>query len=829
MPGGAAARRPAPGRPVPTATYRLQVQPAFTFAEAADQADYLATLGVSHAYLAPVLEAAPGSTHGYDVVDHSRLSDQLGGAAAFAALVDRLGAHGLGAVADVVPNHMAVPAPAHLNRQWWSVLREGPSSANASWFDIDWQAGDGQVLMPVLGTGLEEALAAGELAVDGHGGSAGDETVIRYHDHEFPVRAGTESLPLAALVRAQFYRLAHWREGGDRLNYRRFFDVTSLAAVRVEDPAVFDATHELLVDLVRRGDLDGLRIDHPDGLHDPRGYLERLGDVTGGVWVVVEKILEGEEQLPSDWRCAGTTGYDALMRVGGLFVDPAGAEPLSALLAEVTGEEQDLAVMVEAAKRQVVEGVQAAEVHRLLGLVSRLAPGEDTARVRRSLVALLVSMDCYRAYVVPGEPPPAESVRTIDGACERARQRLPDADHAVLALLRDLVLGVGAGAQARQADAAAADEFCVRFQQTCGPVMAKAVEDTAFYRYARLAALNEVGGDPAHLGVFPQEFHAFADRLLAHLPTTMTTLSTHDTKRSEDVRARLAVISERPGPWRTWLTEARRVAAAHRGTELDPATEYLLWQSAVGAWPIDSRRLGDYATKAVREAKQHTSWTEPDEAYDAAVQGFVAGIVDDPAVTAHIERWVEQTREATRAAVLGQKLLQLTMPGVPDVYQGTELVDLSLVDPDNRRPIDYDSRRRRLARLDRGKAPQDLDDEKLLVTSRALRLRRDRPQWFTGEEACYVPLEVSSPHAVGFGRGDRSGVQVVALATRLAARLEESGGWGGETVALPAGRWADLLTGRPVQAAGATAGGGVRLAELLGRLPVALLVRHDPR
>jgi (1->4)-alpha-D-glucan 1-alpha-D-glucosylmutase len=820
MPRGPVPHRPAPGRPVPSATYRLQIQPAFTFDDAADQADYVAALGVSHAYLSPLLQPAPGSTHGYDVVDHGRLNEEAGGRAAYDRMLARLREHGVRAVADVVPNHMTVPSPAYLNRQWWSLLREGRSSEFAHWFDVDWEAGDGRVLMPVLGSSLEEVLAAGELSVDGGGGENGDEWVVRYYDHQFPLRAGTERLELPDCLAAQAYRLAHWREGGDELNYRRFFDVTTLAAVRVEDPEVFDATHALLLELVGEGELDGLRIDHPDGLADPRGYLERLAEATGDSWVVAEKILEGHEELPHDWRCAGTTGYDTLLRVGGVFVDPSSEGDLTALAHEVTGDERELDEIVDESKRLVVQQIQAAEVNRLLRLVRRVAPDLDPGAARRALEALLVAMDRYRAYIVPGEGVAPEQAAVVDDACTRAQGFLADADHPALARVRELVLGTGA----EPVDAAAAAELVVRFQQTCGPVMAKAVEDTAFYRYARLVSLNEVGGHPAEFGTGIGVLHDFAERQLASWPTAMTTLSTHDTKRSEDVRARIGVISERPHEWGQWLDEARRLAKPHRLDRLDATTEYLLWQTTVGAWPIDGERLQGYATKAIREAKVHTTWTDPDEGYEEAVARFVDGVVTDPAVARHIETWHEQTFEYARAAILGQKLLQLVIPGVPDVYQGTEMVDLSLVDPDNRRPVDFAERRRRLEALDGGAEPGDLDDEKLLVTSRALRLRRRHPEWFTGEAATYEPLAATTPHALGIGRGDASGVQAVAVVTRLAAGLEAAGGWGAHRVSLPPGTWRDLFTGRTTSTHDSE---GIPVADLLAALPVALLVRDE--
>lgn len=817
-------RRPGTGRPVPTSTYRLQIRAEFGFGDAADIVDYLASLGVGHAYLSPVLQPAPGSPHGYDVVDHSRLSTDAGGEPAFRALVERLHAAGLGAVADVVPNHMAVPTPARLNSQLWSVLRDGPQSPYAPWFDVDWSVADRAILMPVLGLRIGQVLVASQLTLDPVGGPGGDELVLRYYDHEFPVRPGTESLPMAELVDRQWYRLAHWRVADEELNYRRFFDVDTLAAVRVEDPAVFEATHRLLLDLVADGSLGGLRIDHPDGLADPRGYLAQLAEATGDSWVVVEKILEGAETLADDWRCAGTTGYDTLLRVGGLFIDPAGSSPLSGLLNELTGDSTDIESVIDEAKREVVEHGQYAEVHRLVDLLAGICHDDVRLRdhTRRALndavTELLVAMDRYRAYVVPGEPAPPPSQRVVETAFERARANLPDHQLDTLELVRDMVLGREVGTAGLAGEARRA-ELIVRFQQTCGPVMAKGVEDTAFYRWFRLSSLNEVGGDPARFGIASEELHDFAGRLHHDWPTSMTTLTTHDTKRSEDVRARLAVLSEVPSEWATAVQAWRELAGPHRDALLDARTEYLIWQTLVGTWPITADRLKTYADKAIREAKTHTTWTAPDEQYEAAVHRFVDGVLADDEIAAGLDRWTADNELAVRVGVLGQKLLQLMLPGVPDVYQGTELVDLSLVDPDNRRAVDYPRRRQRLARLDTGERPRDLDDEKLLVVSRALRLRHAHPDWFVGADCTYVPVATTTGNAVAVGRGDDSGVQVVAVITRLSVSLQRYGGWRDHTASLPDGRWRDLLTGREVD------GGAVGLATLLSDLPVALLVR----
>ncbi|HEX6920855.1 MAG TPA: malto-oligosyltrehalose synthase [Actinomycetes bacterium] len=795
--------RPSP----PTATYRLQLRREFGFADATAVLDYLDALGVSHVYLSPVLQAAPGSTHGYDVVDHSRLSVELGGADAFRRLSDTAAGQRMGVVVDVVPNHMAVPTPASLNAALWSVLRDGPASPYAHWFDVDWAAQERALLMPVLGRRVGDCVRDGEITLD----TSETEPVVRYYDHAFPVRRGTEDLPLPELLDRQFYRLAHWRVGDEELNYRRFFDIDTLAGLRVEDGRVFAETHAVLLALVAEGRVHGLRIDHPDGLADPRGYLRRLADATHGAWVVVEKILEGDETLPLDWPCAGTTGYDALLRAGGVFADPAGAPALTSLYAGITGEPTEFTGVVEEAKRWVVEHGLAAEVHRLVEVAAtvcqeHLELRDHTRRgLREALVELLVAFPVYRAYVVPGESAPAEARAVLATAAKTARDRLPEDRHDTLDLVVRLALGeVGRGHHR--------DEFVVRFQQTCGPVMAKGVEDTAFYRWLRLTALNEVGGDPTHLGVAPGELHDWAARQQHDWPLAMTTLSTHDTKRSEDVRARLLALTEVAGEWGALLADLRARTAELRPDELDPNTEYLVWQTLLGVWPLDAARLTGYLEKATREAKRHTTWTDPNPAYDAAVRRFAESLLADEGAMGDVAAFVDRLAPAFRVNVLGQKLVQLTLPGVPDVYQGCDLVDLSLVDPDNRRRVDYAVRRDRLARLDDGRAPADLDDEKLLVVSRVLRLRRERPEWF-GAAATYEPVTASSPHALAFARSGH----VVTVATRLPIGLERSGGWGDATVTLPAGHWTDRLTGREHH------GGELRLAELLDVLPVALL------
>jgi (1->4)-alpha-D-glucan 1-alpha-D-glucosylmutase len=814
---------------VPQSTYRLQLRAGFGFAEAADLADYLADLGVSHVYLSPILQANPGSPHGYDVVDHSRVSADLGGEDAFRAMAERFHRYHLGIVVDIVPNHMARPTPETLNKQLWSVLFEGRASRYAHWFDIDWDAQDGKLLMPILAGPLEKCLD--DLIIDTAPKNPGQAEhrgpVLRYFDHMLPLRDGVADLPLGMLLAQQHYRLADWHEAATHLNWRRFFDIDTLIAVRVEDPDVFEATHQVPLRLAREGLIDGLRVDHPDGLADPGGYLRQLAAATGGAWVVIEKILARGEELPA-WDCAGTTGYDTLSLVDGLFLDPSGEQPLTGAYVRFTGGKPDFAEVARDAKRGIADATFTAELSRLTRLFARAdfpaLAGIGEADLHDVLVELLAGFGVYRAYVTPGEPPPEIASAVIAAASASARDELEPRLHAALDAVCAAVLGLGG--QAGDAEQQAArDELVVRFGQTTGPVLAKGVEDTAFYRWPRLSGLNEVGADPDLFGVSPAEFHAAAGRLATRWPATMTTLSTHDTKRQEDVRARLAVLAEWPEDWAhkvaewhglaVWLTDGAAAQATERAPE--PDLEYLMWQTLVGAWLLGDDRLRSYLGKAMHEAKTRTSWTVRDPGYEEAVLGLADAILADPERVAGIAEFVARISPDARVNSLGAKLVQLTMPGVPDVYQGCELTALSLVDPDNRRPVDYQRRRRLLAAVRSGQEVVGLDAEKLLVTSRALHLRRDHPDWFEGS---YTPLACEGPaaeHAVAFLRGD----QAVTVVTRLPAALRRRGGWADTALPLPQLHWRDVLTGAR------HAGLRPLLSEVTRWLPVALLIPEE--
>ncbi|MER8182462.1 malto-oligosyltrehalose synthase [Kitasatospora sp. NPDC094015] len=783
----------------PTASYRLQLQPGFTLHDAARAVPYLAALGVSHLHLSPLLEAVPGSTHGYDTVDHGRISEQLGGERALRALAAEARRHGLGLIADVVPNHMALPVPEQLNQPLWQVLRDGPDSPYAPWFDIDWAAqpgpadapGRGRLLLPLLGDRLGAVLD--QLTVDGD--------VLRYHDHAFPLRPGTGHLPLPELLARQWYRLAWWQLASEELNYRRFFTVNELIAVRMEVPEVFEATHRTLLRLHAEGVLDGFRIDHPDGLADPRGYLRQLAAATGGAYTVVEKILTGEERLPADWPCAGTTGYDALRRIDGVLIDHAGAERLTTSYQRDVADPSGAAEAGRLARAELTapDGELAAEVERLVRLAGRICAAEPAladhgpGALRRALGAVLAAYPVYRPYVVPGEPAPAAAVAEFEAVREAGALAGPTAD-----LVRDLTLG-------RLGRSPEKDEFCARFAQTASAVAAKGVEDTAFYRWTALLGLNEVGGDPGRPGVRPDAFHRWCAELDRAWPGTMTALSTHDTKRSADARARLAVLTELPEMWAAecaaWTTAS--------GACPDRPSAWLLWQTLVAAWPISPERLAGVVLKSAREAKLHTSWTAPDEQFERRLDRYARDVLTNVGLAPRIEGLIALLAPFARSNSLSAALLHLTVPGVPDLYQGSEEPLYTLVDPDNRAPVDLGALAVRLTDSPADRSG-DLAREKLHLTTTALHLRRTHPF------GSYRPIAASGPaaeHLLAFGRGE----SVVPVATRLPYGLRRRGGWGGTVLELPPGRWTDELTGRHFT------GGETSVADLLEHLPVALL------
>jgi (1->4)-alpha-D-glucan 1-alpha-D-glucosylmutase len=873
----------------PRATYRLQLHQDFPFAAAAALAPYLEALGVSHVYCSPYLQAAPGSRHGYDVVDHAQVNEELGGPAAHEAFCMALGRHHLGQLLDIVPNHMAIGTPR--NRWWWDVLENGPASRYASYFDVEWSPPEAKLrnttLLPMLGDHFGRVLERREIKVERRGGSF----VVRYYDHEWPVaprsmsgllaeaaeacrsdelafvadalaaldfaagdelatvrrrhrhkevlrgllqrlcadapdvaravddvvaRVNDDPAALGALLDEQNYRVAFWKTASRELGYRRFFDVNTLAGLRIELDRVFLDTHDLVLRWLDGGVIDGLRIDHPDGLREPEAYFRRLQAARPRSWVVVEKILIPGERLPESWPVSGTTGYDFLNRVGGLFVDPEGEAPLTALYAELTGEARPFEEVLLEGKRTALRESLGSDLNRLTALLvdvgERHPRHRDYTRhdLHEALADLVAVFPVYRTYVsaATGELH-QQDVATVERAVRAAMARWPRVDPQLFEFVRDLLLLRHRGP--------AEDEFVMRFQQLTGPAMAKGAEDTAFYRYHRLAALNEVGGEPSRFGTSLAEFHAACAEAQRRWPRALLATSTHDTKRSEDVRLRIAALSEVPEDWgravRGWYVD-------HEASwpDADRNLQYLVYQTLVGAWPIGRERLHAYVEKAAREAKTHTSWTAPNESFEKGLHTFVDHLLDDAAFLRSLQAFVEPLLRPARLSSLSQVLLRHTCPGVGDVYQGTEVWDLSLVDPDNRRPVDYEARSRLLrevreatpeavlARMDEG-AP------KVFVLHRALQARLRRAPEFS-EHSTYEPLLASGPradHVAAFRRGRG----VVVVAPRLWMGLRR--GWGSTSLELPAGGWTNAFTGERLP------GGPVALSTLLERFPVALL------
>ncbi|MGG5171010.1 malto-oligosyltrehalose synthase [Pseudarthrobacter sp. J1738] len=770
---------------VPASTYRLQIRPGFTLQNAAGIVPYLASLGVDWLYLSPLLTAERGSDHGYDVTDPSSVDIARGGPEGLAAVAAAARDAGLGILVDIVPNHMGVASPAQ-NPWWYSLLKEGQQSRYAEAFDVDWDFAGGKIRIPVLGSDddLDKLeIYAGEL---------------HYYGHRFPLAEGSwhEGDDPQKVLGRQHYELVDWRRADNELNYRRFFAVNTLAGIRVEIPWVFDESHAEILRWVREGLVDGLRIDHPDGLADPVGYLHRLKEASGGAYILVEKILEPGEHLPADFECEGTTGYDALADVDRLFVDPAGKTPLSRLDTRLrSGRAADYEDMIHGTKRDMEDGILHSEILRLARLVPESA-GLAKTQASEALAEIIANFPVYRTYLPEG----AAVLKDAVVSAAENKPELADSITSLLPLLEDVESELGR-----------------RFQQTSGMVMAKGVEDTAFYRYTRLGTLTEVGADPTEFALAPEEFHSRMAARQQHIPLSMTTLTTHDTKRSEDTRARISVISEMVPEWSATLTRLRSLAPLPDGP-----LAALLWQAIAGAWPAGRERLRAYAEKAAREAGSSTTWTDPDEEFEAKLLAAVDAVFDDPEVRSELTGFVARIQPHGASNALSAKLVQLTMPGVPDVYQGTEFWDRSLADPDNRRSVDFARRAALLADLDDGVLPASFVEEsaKLLVTSRALRLRRDRPELFAG----YWPLTATGPaakHLIAFGRGSsEESVGAMTLATRLPYGLEADGGWRDTAVELPVAM-RDELTG-------VTHGpGSVEVGGILRIYPVALLIPAD--
>jgi (1->4)-alpha-D-glucan 1-alpha-D-glucosylmutase len=959
--GRSRARREAPpgfeDAPVPRSTYRVQLNGKFTFRDATKLVPYLARLGVSHIYCSPYLKARPGSTHGYDIIDHNELNPEIGTRDDFRAFVAELKRHGMGQMMDIVPNHMGVLAA---DNAWWQdVLENGPASVCADFFDIDWQPPSehlaNRVLLPVLGDHYGIELAAGKLALEFE--AATGAFAVRYHQHRLPIdpreyprilQAAVREIEakgaalehqaqslrhlaeafarlpprevrdrtrmdernlrkevakgrLASLARSnrevsdaieravlsfrgrsddpasfdalhdllenQPFRLAYWRVAQDEINYRRFFDINDLAALRQENEAVFEQTHRLILDLVKEGAVDALRVDHPDGLFDPREYFRKLQEACPKpIYLVVEKIVAPFENLPEDWAVHGTTGYRFANVVNGLFVDPAAEARLTRTYNQFIGNDTRFGEVARNAKRLILRTALASELTVLTSRLARIARADRNTRdftfttLRDGLADVIASFPVYRTYIDEDARP--EDRRYIEWAVNQARSQTLSADVSVFDFIRDtLTMDLPARTPAL---GAAIRFFARKVQQLTSPVMAKGVEDTSFYRYNRLLSLNDVGGDPEEFGFPPAKFHRASAHRAKHWPHTMLATSTHDNKRSEDVRARIDALTELAAGWRLQLTKWNRMNEGRKTLVEDvPAPsrndEYLLYQTLLGSFPSGNprgealaqyrERIQAYMQKGLREAKARTSWSTVNEPYEAAVANFVNGILDDSQPNAFLDdfraaadvvTWIGFLNGLSMAAV------KYTSPGVPDTYQGNETWDFSLVDPDNRRPVDYAARARMLDQLEKlGDAPGERVRElfgnladgraKLWVIWRLLQLRNGNATLF--QKGGYNPVRTTGARAknlIAFARRHEGGA-CITVAPRLVASLGIRPGelpcgdvWGDTRIELPFLDDGTELTNVISGERHRVERGAISLAKLLSSAPVAVLLKVIP-
>ena len=858
------------------ATYRLQLHADFTFEAAQRVLPYLAELGVSHVYLSPCLQAAPGSRHGYDVTDPTRISDELGGEAAWARFAESARAHQLQILLDIVPNHMS----ASRHNPWWDdVLAHGPFSRFAEFFDIRIEPQEPFLVhLCTLAHAYGESLEKGELGIEiingrpriKHyesswplapaswgvllGSSAHEACFAELHrlqswgraddperDHYWRQcgraeqiladahRAGElqiaaqrvqgDAEQLDAVLRRQFFMLHGWKLAGELTNYRRFFDVGEFCGIRTELPQVFSATHARVEAMIADGQIDGLRLDHPDGLRDPLGYFNRLRSLLPAGRLYVEKILDNDERLEPDWPIDGTVGYDFLAKVNRLWMDDQRTDGLTATYADFTGHSVNFAALVREKKLAIVESTFSADHERLSGAALQIARAGWRTRdlsprhLREALARITAALAVYRTYRT-ADTLHDEDKRVIAEAVQNARIGSPEIDAAAFDFLAELLLKPHL--DAKQAD------FVGQWQQWAPAVMAKGVEDTTFYCYDRLVSCNEVGAQASLIGISADKFHEFCHYLSDRWPNSLLATSTHDNKRSEDVRTRISVLSEIPDRWAEALHQwSLQNAPAWNNRTPDRHAEYLLYQTLIGAWPITQERCWQYMLKACREAKIRTSWQEPNAGYEENIRGFVAGVFETPEFIASLEAFTEPLILPGRINSLGQTLIKMLAPGVPDFYQGTELWDLSLVDPDNRRPVDFDLRSELMRRCRALTAAQVLADwdsglPKLWMTMRVLALRRMRPADFSSQSQ-YQPLVAQGSH-LGNLLAFRRGENLIAVVPRFSMTLR--GAWDATHLALPAGIWKNHFTEVCLQ-------DGVAPGELFGTFPVALLVRDS--
>jgi (1->4)-alpha-D-glucan 1-alpha-D-glucosylmutase len=849
------------------ATYRLQFNGHFTLAHARDLLGYLRALGISDIYASPLFLATPESAHGYDVCSFEEINPSIGSKEELERIAAELRAVGMGLLLDIVPNHMGT----HPSNCWWQdVLRHGAKSKFANYFDINWHSAvpglKGKVLLPVLGDHYAKALERGELQV----ATEGDAVHLAYFAHKFPLapesiekfglKRPVEPLlrrlngkpgdpasfnDLHALIEMQNYRLAYWRVGPQEINYRRFFDVTALVSVRVEEEEVFHAAHRFVFDLLQAGTITGLRIDHPDGLRDPERYLQRLQENAGSkTYVVVEKILSADERLPEKWPVSGTTGYDYLNYLNGIFIRQDNADRFTGIYHQFTGSLESYETIAYRSKQEVLNRLFVSEVNALTARLKNIAAqsryGADLAeaQLRTAIVDFIAGFPVYRNYVTEEDQElSAKELSYIEEGCATANRHSSLSDKEALKFLAR-VLSLECFPDFSESLCGEAREFAIRFQQLSGPATAKGLEDTAFYRYTRFVSLNEVGGEPRRFGQSLEEFHAYNRHKAEQWPHSMLATSTHDTKRGEDVRARLNVLSEIPDEWQKAVNRWRDLNASLKTHGAPtPNDEYLLYQTLVGTWvetsdlPGYTKRIQEYMLKAMREAKAATSWTDPNEEYESAVTEFIGRLMASSRFIDELSTFVEPIAFFGMFNSLAQVVIKTCSPGVPDFYQGTELWDLSLVDPDNRRPVEYRLRKKLLGEVQE-KSPRELLQNwksgavKMFTMLSALRARHQYREIFEGD---YRPLSITGPrdkHVIAFRRTAKSGSIVVAvprfLCTLTGGKLAyPEPGWWGETSVSFSGAWRfkNLFTNETQTALGC--------ADLFRTFPAAILLALD--
>lgn len=872
-------RMPAVGQPIPLSTYRLQLGAKFTLNDAADIVPYLHKLGVSHIYLSPILQSARNSEHGYDVIDHSKVSEELGGMNALQRLSHAARYHKMGLVLDVVPNHMAVPTPLWDNRQLWDVLQNGTASKYASWFDIDWDLENDRILLPILKKRIGEVIDAGEISLDeiddpfDKGDTPAKIWVLRYQDQCVPVKVGTQDLEMEELLEAQNYRLSFWQTGEEEVNYRRFFDVSTLISLRIEEQEVFDHTHALTLELLREGVIDGLRIDHIDGLSNPEEYLARLKEASGGAWVVVEKILKPGEELEATWETCGTTGYETINAIGHLMVNQYGqsrltskmidvnetsyairsvVEPLSTLNLDLE-DMNDINRLSKKSKRQVLNTILYSDLHRLTNIVSEIAKSNIRTNnhpwrsIQNCLLELLVDFSVYRPYIYADREVSGQVRKHIEEAVQNAITRISARVLPTFEFVVTLLKGEGHFSSNTELKAKR-KFFLDRFAQLCTAVTAKGVEDTAFYRYNALLSLCEVGGEVNNFSRSQHSFHAFANNIQKYSPYMLTAGTTHDTKRSADVRACISVLSQNTEIWIELLSKLQSITNSYKSPYVDPLVENVMWQTIVGTWaidkdggaPIDFERLSSFLVKSMREMKMFTTWRKVNWVYERNNLEFAKNVLADENVIEAFREWVRIQYPMMRNSILALKAIQLLMPGVCDNYQGTETFSQMLVDPDNRRSVDFSALE---SMLDRIKNPEynftsdietnthflNLDtklenvfEEKMAITYLALNLRKKYKNAFIGTAAGYMPVSATTDCVVSFARTENDEPKVVLLTSRYEGTLARNNGYANHIITLPKltsgfNRWRDCLTGAIYKA------GDTLIADVLNTYPVAIL------